>query len=260
MRTRSCSLNHPVDFVRRTVLVGLVIVDTLGIRKTGFQSFQRLEPTKIIINGSIQCHVIGRVTAIISRVLQNIICIILVSILLTIAWSISSNRQAVDIFWYVIRTSQQQVIILLVVCTTYFNIWLVLLAIVSAYLHRGFHPFADMKIHASPIIPTVIFHVTQITILFEIAHVGVIVCLVRSTTHIDTMFLCETSIPIFVKQIVVQGFHCLNFISLEKIGSQVERSVLWVCSSNSIIQTSIVVCAQHLGMGNSICQTELTRI
>ena len=74
------------------------------------------------------------------------------------------------------------------------------------------------------------------------------------------MLHCCSCLPVFVKQVIVEAFHCFKFISLEQVKCFVQRCVCRVCSNNGIIHASIVVCAEHLRTCHFVCEAECSAV
>jgi hypothetical protein len=66
--TRTITAVHGVEGVGRTVLVGLVSIDTLGIGETQFQTFQDFAPSKVVLQTGVyigvRIHVLREVTVV----------------------------------------------------------------------------------------------------------------------------------------------------------------------------------------------------
>ena len=82
---RTVAVDHLVDGEVRTVLVGLVVVDALGVGETELQTLQGLEPAHVDGEAAVQGGVRGHRAAVVAVVLQQVEVIGLTAVALAVA-------------------------------------------------------------------------------------------------------------------------------------------------------------------------------
>ena len=254
--TATIALVHLIECEVRTILVVLRVVDTLRVRELQFQSFEDVAPSEVVGDASVDVHVVAHRTAVVAIVLQHREVVVLVLVHLRVADSIGSHRHAVDIFGNISWVSEQQVIVFLIARTAHFHEWCILFAIVAADGQIGTEPLADLHVDAGAIVPAVVVEASEVTVLCEVRNTSKVTDTLRGTADIGRMLLRESCLPVVAQQIIIEILHSLELILLKECGGLVERSVGGVGGSHCIVETTIVIGAQHFGASHLIGKTE----
>ena len=260
MVTRTITAVHGVEGVGRTVLVGLVCIDTLGIGETQFQTFQDFAPSKVVFQTGVYIGVRIHVLREITVVLQNVERIVLVGVALAIARTIDGDGITAHLFRNIARTGHHQVIVFFCVCSTHLQQWLVLLTVVTADVQAGTQPLRNLHIDTGTVVPTVVIQLAQITILLKVGNSTKVTHFLCGTADVHSMTHRATHFPIFVQQIHVLVLHGFQFVSLEQGCGMVQRGVRGVSSNDAIVQAAILIGIQHLGARDFVGETELSAI
>ena len=157
---RTITAVHGVEREARTILVGLVVVDTLRVRELQLQALQNLTPTEVVADAGVDARVVGHVAAVVTIVLQHVEVVELVLVLLTTADTVGRDIVAVDLLRNIAWTGEQQVIVLLVARATYLHQRGVLLAIVTTDSQIGRQIVGNLHVDTGTIVPAVVVELT----------------------------------------------------------------------------------------------------
>ena len=153
---RAVAAVHRVKRIGRTILIGLVGIDTLRIGEAEFQTLQNVAPSKVVAQASVDIRVRVHILREVTIILQHIERIVLVSMTLAIAGTIYGNCIAVHLLRNITRTCKHQVIVLFCISSTYLQQRFVLLAIVTTDGQVSREPLGNLHIDTGAVVPAVV--------------------------------------------------------------------------------------------------------
>ena len=250
------AVRHRVNGIVGAVFVTLIGVDTLAVREPHRETFEDLAPSEVVAQSGLHVEVRTHIALVVTVVLQQVVVVTLVLTLLRVADTIIGDIIVADLLRDITGTGEQQCIVLLRVGASDLDERLVLCTVVATDAEVSTEKTADLHIEARTVVPTAVVETPEVTTLLEVAQSTEVVDVVRGATDVDAVFLLDSSLPVFVEEVIVEVFHGLKLIGLVETVLDVERRVRRIGCSYGVVHPPILVGTQHLRTCHLIGQTE----